>query len=385
MSKTVSWIITVGLVCLSGLFSGLNLGLMSFAEEDLNVIIRGSADPQEVKDAEKILPIRKRGNFLLCTLLLGNTLVNAFLAILMGDLLAGFVGGLVASGFIVVFGEIIPQSVCSRYGLRIGAMSVPVVVFFMIAVGVIAYPISLLLDYVLGQEVSGTYSRDEFMEMIKINKTRELGIDDEEVGIVKGALSWSKKLVEEVMTKADACYILDESTILHKDTMTEILSKGHTRIPVHRKGENKEIFAILYAKDLIGIGFERNEPLTEVLKAFGAKHRVHKWNKSKPLKTAFQYCQTNRVHLLVVTDEVGNFEGLLSMEDMIEEIIAQEIVDDDDVVDDQGKVSAGTEGVANANTKKYDPARLIHQLSTQPPKENNPPAPAEGGGLLFCE
>lgn len=379
MSATVDWITTVVLVCLSGLFSGLNLGLMSFAEEDLQVIIRANKpDSQERKDAERILPIRKRGNFLLCTLLLGNTLVNAFLAILMGSLLPGFVGGLVASGFIVVFGEIIPQSVCSRHGLRIGALSVPIVCFFMFLVGLIAYPISLLLDHVLGKEVSGTYSRDEFMEMIKINKTRELGIDDEEVGIVEGALKWSDKEIEHVMTKSENCFILDETETLTQGVMTDILRRGHTRIPIHRSGEETEICAVLYAKDLIGVGFDKNMPLRDVLNVFKAKSRVHKFNKNKPLKSAFKYCKEKRVHLLVVTDEVGNFEGLLSMEDMLEEIIQQEIVDDDDRLVDQANPTG------EKNKKAYDPTLLLTQMSRQPGDAPST-ADADGGGLLFCE
>ena len=73
--------------------------------------------------AERILPIRRRGNLLLCTLLLGNTLGNSMLAILMADVswLSG-VGGVIGStAVILVFGEIIPQAYCSRHGLAVGA------------------------------------------------------------------------------------------------------------------------------------------------------------------------------------------------------------------------------------------------------------------------
>ena len=71
--------------------------------------------------AERILPIRRRGNLLLCTLLLGNTLVNAMIAILLGDMAGGIVGGIVTTGLIVVFGEIIPQALCKKFGLSIGS------------------------------------------------------------------------------------------------------------------------------------------------------------------------------------------------------------------------------------------------------------------------
>ena len=73
------FLIAAGLIVMSGFFSGLNLGLMSLAPDELKVVMEGSADEQAKKDAAKIYPLRKRGNLLLCTLLLGNTLVNALM------------------------------------------------------------------------------------------------------------------------------------------------------------------------------------------------------------------------------------------------------------------------------------------------------------------
>ena len=74
-------IIAVVLIFLSGLFSGLNLGLMSLADEDLRIIIEGSNSATDIRYAQRIRPLRRHGNLLLCTLLLGNTLVNAVLTI----------------------------------------------------------------------------------------------------------------------------------------------------------------------------------------------------------------------------------------------------------------------------------------------------------------
>ena len=77
-----AWLVLVVLTCLSGIFSGLNLGLMSLTVEDLNIVIRSSKDPQQVEHAKRILPLRKKGNMLLCTLLIGNTVVNVMLSVM---------------------------------------------------------------------------------------------------------------------------------------------------------------------------------------------------------------------------------------------------------------------------------------------------------------
>ena len=169
-TKVIMLLCAVVLVGFSGMFSGLTLGLMSLSMEGLDIIVNGG-NPEEAKWAERILPLRKSGNLLLCTLLLGNTLVNACISILLADLTSGVVGGLISTGVIVIFGEIIPQSVCSRHGLRIGAASACIVRPLMWLFMPITFPIARCLDYALGREMSARFNRQQLDKLLEMHMT----------------------------------------------------------------------------------------------------------------------------------------------------------------------------------------------------------------------
>ena len=97
--------IAVLLLCFSGLFSGLNLGLLALDPVGLEVAER-AGEGREREWARAVRPVRERGNLLLVTLLMGNTLVNSAIAIIMSDITSSWVGLAVSTSLILVFGEV---------------------------------------------------------------------------------------------------------------------------------------------------------------------------------------------------------------------------------------------------------------------------------------
>jgi len=161
------YFLLVILLVLASLFAGLTLGYFSLSNQDLEIKARGGNEM-----AAKILPLKEKGNFLLCTLLIGTILSHSILNNIIAHIVAETSTNVVVLGFtlnpiliavpistllIVIFAEILPNAVCAIYAMEIGAFSVPIIRFFMVVLWPVAKPLSILLDKYLGDHGMTTY------------------------------------------------------------------------------------------------------------------------------------------------------------------------------------------------------------------------------------
>jgi metal transporter CNNM len=224
-------ILIVVLLSMSALFSGLTLGLMSLDITGLEIVMSGE-DRQNAEYAKKIYPVRQDGNLLLCTLLLGNVAVNTLLSILLADKAGGIVGFISSTFLIVIFGEIAPQAICSRHGLKIGSFTVPLVRVIMFIMYPVTKPLALSLDLALGAELATIYSSSEIRKMLEIH-VNENALDKETANTMTGALLFKNIPVKQVMTPIANTFMLSVDEKLNFQTISNIFKTGYSRIPIY--------------------------------------------------------------------------------------------------------------------------------------------------------
>lgn len=266
MSEVLTvWAPIIILVAMSGLFSGLTLGLLSLDIKQLENVIRGG-DESEQKWATRILPTRRFGNWLLCTLLLGNVAVNAMLSIILADMTSGLMGFLLSTALIVIFGEILPQACCSRYGLAIGYYTVPIVWVIMAVLAPMAWPISWVLDQALGAEMGQIYTRSMFKHLIMQHaEETQADFDVDETAIMCSVLELKDKMVADIMTPLEKVFAIEYNTKLDFEQLEKLMECCHSRIPVFHKELTKDIVGLLYVKDLVLLNPEDGLSVSDIL------------------------------------------------------------------------------------------------------------------------
>ncbi|XP_068625897.1 unextended protein-like [Battus philenor] len=332
-----SLILIVILLMLASLFSGLNLGLMALDRTELKIIANTGTE-KERKYARAIMPVRAHGNYLLCTILLSNVAVNSTFTVILDDLTSGLVAVIGSTLAIVFIAEITPQAICARHGLLIGAKSIWIMKIVMGICAPLAWPTSKLLDYFLGEEIGTHYNRERLKELVKVtNHVNDL--DKEEVNIISGALDLRKKTVKDVMTKLKDCFMLPITSVMDFETMSEIVKSGYSRIPVY-EGSRGNIVTVLFIKDLAFVDPDDNTPLKTLCQYY-----------QNPCNFVFedvtldvmlkQFKEGHKGHMAFVQrieegdgDPVYETVGLVTLEDVIEEMIQAEIVDETDVISD---------------------------------------------------
>ncbi|KAL8942182.1 MAG: hypothetical protein Q9211_001512 [Gyalolechia sp. 1 TL-2023] len=341
-SKPTLWIylaIAIALVLLGGAFAGLTIALMGQDEIYLQVI-RTSGEGAEKKHAAKVLTLLKRGkHWVLVTLLLGNVITNETLPIVLDRSLGGgWPAVLGSTALIVIFGEIIPQSICVRYGLTIGAHLSPLVLILMYILGPVAWPTAKLLDRLLGEDHGTTYKKAGLKTLVTLHKSLGAAgeqLNSDEVTIISAVLDLKAKPIGSIMTPIKDVFTMSSDTVLDEKTMDVILSAGYSRIPIHEPGNPQNYVGMLLVKILITYDPEDCKKVNEFALA-----TLPETAPETSCLDIVNFFQEGKSHMVLVSERPGQDSGaigVVTLEDVIEELIGEEIIDESDVYIDVHK------------------------------------------------
>ncbi|CAN8327309.1 unnamed protein product [Cochlearia groenlandica] len=308
--------VIVFLVLFAGLMSGLTLGLMSMSLVDLEVLAK-SGTPQYRTYAAKILPVVKNQHLLLVTLLICNAAAMETLPIFLDGLVTAWGAILISVTLILLFGEIIPQSVCSRYGLAIGATVAPFVHVLVFVCLPVAWPISKLLDFLLGHRRAALFRRAELKTLVDFhgNEAGKGGeLTHDETTIIAGALELSEKMVKDAMTPISDIFVIDINAKLDRELMNLILEKGHSRVPVYYE-QPTNIIGLVLVKNLLTINPDEEIPVKNV-----TIRRIPRVPETLPLYDILNEFQKGLSHMAVVVRQCDKIHPLPSKDESVKEV-----------------------------------------------------------------
>lgn len=340
------FVLLVVLLCCSALISGAEVALFSLTRTEIEI------DPDaETKPFKIVLQLLDRPKKLLATILVANNFINIAVVILfayLGDFLFGAIANpklkfvlevVVVTFLILLFGEILPKIYASRNSVKFAClMAYPLKVL-----DVILSPISLPMRGVtlgihkkLGRQKSNL-SVDQLSQALELTSNEDTS--KEEKKILQGIVSFGNTDTKQVMRPRIDIFALNiEAAYQH--ILPDIVKHGYSRIPVYEENVD-HIKGILYVKDLLPYLDRKQFDWTRLLRA---PFFVPENKKLDDLMAEFQ---EKKVHLAVVVDEYGGTSGLISLEDIIEEIVGDisDEFDDDDLnyskLDDKNYVFEG--------------------------------------------
>lgn len=308
------------LVGISALCSGLNVAFMALDLQSL----RRKAKLGD-KAAKRVLPLRRKSHLTLSAILLANVGAVSATSLVLEHHFYGLIAGVITTLLIVIFGEIIPQAFFVRKALTFVSFFAPLLRVMTILTYPVSKPLQLLLDKIFAHETAHLQSRHEIGMMISEHLgAKESDLDEDEVEIIRGALQLSEKRVISIMTPIDQVFSLQPQDIIDGKRIDEIKAAGHSRIPV--LNASKTIcFGVLLVKELLDIDFDDYQPRVDDLHL----HPIQAVGGGTALDTMFRKFIAAKTHLMPVEKDDA-IVGIVTIEDLIEEILGHEIEDETD-------------------------------------------------------
>ena len=317
------------LIGLSGFFSGLEVALVGVRKSKVVQLLN-----EGKKGSKALHKLKTNPSWMMSSVNLGNNLVNvgaSALATSVAIRLFGNDGLGIAVGvmtfLILVFGEITPKTYCNANSTKIALRYAPVLLAF----SYVFYPIVKFFEVITKGVVKITGSsytpppitEKDIMGVID-QGLEEKALEKEEMELVHGALKFDDTVIRSVMTPRTKMFTLNSKMLLF-EALPQINQRGHSRIPIFRNTQD-DIVGFIHVRDVL----KELEKENEVVSLEQIARKPVFASQEKMVSALLKEMKGRKTHMAIVVDEHGGVEGLVTLEDLLEEIVG-EIEDETDL------------------------------------------------------
>ena len=332
VTAIIGFAVILLLLFFASLISGAEVAFFSLSSQDLEK--SGLKNPRKTRIIANLLERPKK---LLATLLVANNVINISIVVLFVVISRDFflsipyiglrlIAKITLITFIILFfGEVLPKIFASRNNIKFATSTVYFISFLEKILSPISLPMRFMTIYLqkkLGKEKSN-FSVDQLSQALELTSSEET--TSEEQKILEGIVSFGNTETKQVMSPRIDIFALENDESF-SEVLTKVLDKGYSRIPVYRDNID-HIEGVLFVKDLIPhIDKDDFDWITLLREPFFVPE-------NKKLDNLLKDFQRMKSHLAVVVDEYGGTSGLVSLEDIIEEIVGDisDEFDDEDI------------------------------------------------------
>jgi len=322
------------LIGLSAFFSGLEVALVGIRKSKVVQLLNDG-----VKGSKALYKLKTNPSWMMSSVNLGNNLVNvgsSALATTVAIRLFGNDGLGIAVGvmtfLILVFGEITPKTYCNANSTKIALRYAPVLLVF----SYVFFPVVKFFEIITRGvvKISGSgyepppITEDEIRGVIDQGHA-EKALEKDEMDLVHGALKFDDTVVRSVMTPRTKMFTLNSKTILF-EALHEINQNGYSRIPIYGSSPD-DIVGFVHVRDVLK-ELEKDNKMKNLEQISRKPVFV---SQEKMVSALLKEMKGRQTHMAIVVDEHGGVEGLVTLEDLIEEIVG-EIEDETDIVQPKG-------------------------------------------------
>ncbi len=317
-------ILLLVLVGLSAFFSASETALTAFNRSKLKEI----SDESKTK-GEMLKFWLKKPNELLTALLIGNNIVNILGSSIATMVAINFLGnnskaiGIATATMtiiLLIFGEITPKVIAKAYSTKISGAVIEFVFFLskiLLPISILLMSISKVIVKIFGTDLNNIgliITEEEIKSVVSVGEEEGV-IEEEEKKMIHSIFEFTDTTVKEIMIPRTTVYAVEASKTLN-EVWEEMIGNGYSRIPVYEE-KIDNIIGVLYLKDIFNVIRERQ--LDKAVKYL--IREAYFVPETKPLFEMLEEFKKNQIHMAIVLDEYGGTSGIITIEDLIEEIV----------------------------------------------------------------